>query len=162
MIMRKEADNKDLFRQLYNRAKLMYNFVNLMNIHTKHTNCSTSAPDLSMTEVHLLVDIMENPGVTVTDLGRMNKKTRGAISQMTSKLEQGKFLLKKVSDRHGKILELYLTETGKKVAEEHSQYDVKALTATLNQLLDTCSMDEINNFYKVLERYNEILQEEVQ
>lgn len=159
--MNTESNHKDLFKQLYDRAKLLYNFVNLMNMHTKHTNCSEIAPDLSMTEVHVLVDVLENPGITVSDLGRMNKKTRGAISQMVSKLEQRNYLIKRVSDQHGKMLELYLTETGEQIAQEHSRYDVKALTATLNKLLDKCSMDEIDSFYKVLGYYNEILQDEV-
>ncbi|MDD3252779.1 MAG: MarR family transcriptional regulator [Lachnospiraceae bacterium] len=156
-----ETDRKDLFRQLYSRAKILYNFTNLMNMHAKHTNCSTLAPELSMTEVHMLVDIMENPGIIVTELGRMNKKTRGAISQMTSKLERDEYLIKRTSDKHGKMLELYLTEKGERIADEHARYDVKALTATLNKLLDYCSMEEIDSFYKVLGCYNEILQEEM-
>lgn len=159
--MSRDKKGNDLFRQLYERARIMYNFTNLMSIHSKHTDCSEIDPELSMTEVHTLVDILENPGITVTDLGKLNKKTRGAVSQITSKLEEKKYLTKKVSDHHGKILELYLTAQGTRIAEEHEQYDVKALTATLNKLLDCCSIDEIDNFYKVMESYNSILQEEV-
>lgn len=157
--MENNYDNS-IFTQLFGRAKLMYNFANLMGMHTKHTNCSAIAPELSMTEIHLLVDIMENPGITVSDLGRMNKKTRGAISQMASKLEKMQLLTKKTSDKHGKMVELVLSETGMAVAKEHEASDIKALTGTLNRLLETCTMEEIDSFYKVLERYNEILQEE--
>lgn len=74
--MMENRKEQDLFNLLYERARTMYNFTNLMNVHTKHVDCSRIDPGLSMVEVHTLVDIMENPGIRVTDLGRMNKKTR--------------------------------------------------------------------------------------
>ncbi len=160
--MEKKDDNRDVFKQLYERAKMLYDFSNLMNIHTRHINCSTIDPELTMVEVHTLVDIMENPGIRVTDLGRMNKKTRGAVSQMITKLEKKGYITKRASDIHGKFVELYLTEVGETIAKEHEEYDVKALTATLNLLLKKCSVEEINHFYKVLGCYNDILQEEIQ
>lgn len=159
--MEKEDKSIGLFNELYERARSLYNFAAMMSIHSRHTDCSRIDPDLSMTEVHTLVDIMENPGIRVTDLGRMNKKTRGAVSQLVTKLENKGYITKKVSDVHGKFLELYLTEAGQRIAREHEEFDVKALTATLNQLLEKCSIDEINHFYKVLNCYNEILQKEL-
>lgn len=150
----------DVFRQLYEQARLLYNFSSLMSVHANHKNCSRIAPDMTMTEVHLLIDIMDHPGIRVSELGRLNKKTRGAISQMVKRLENAGMLTKSASARHGKMLDLNLTPLGMEVARNHAASDVRAFTRTLDQLMETCSVQEINHFYKVLQRYNEILQAE--
>ncbi len=160
--MENVEDDKDLFKQLYEKTRILYNFTNLMNVQNKQSNYSELDPELTMVEVHTLVDILEHPGIRVADLGRMNKKTRGAVSQMVSKLEARGHIEKKASDIHGKYIELYLTKSGMKIAKEHEEYDVRAMTGTLNRLLETCSIAEINSFYKVISCYNEILQEEIQ
>lgn len=145
------------FHQLYEQSRILYNFASLITTHSNHKNCSEIAPTLSMTEVHLLVDIMERPGIRVSELGRLNLKTRGAISQMVKKLEQAGLVTKSVNEQHGKLLDLNLTPLGLSIAKEHAEYDIRALTQTLNKLLENCSMDEINHFYKVMQCYNDIL-----
>lgn len=153
------SSENNVFHQLYEQARLLYNFASLMTTHSNHKNCSEIAPTLTMTEVHLLVDIMEQPGIRVSELGRLNLKTRGAISQMVKKLEQAGMVTKSVNEQHGRILDLNLTPLGLAIAREHAEYDVRALTQTLNELMKKCSMDEINHFYKVLQCYNDILTE---
>lgn len=151
------SSEDNVFHQLYEQSRLLYNFASLMTTYTNHKNCSKLAPTLTMTEVHLLVDIMEQPGISVSELGRLNSKTRGAISQMVKKLEQSGMITKTVNEQHARILDLHLTPLGLKLAKEHAAYDVKALTLNLNHLLDRCSMEEVNHFYKVLQCYNDIL-----
>lgn len=151
------SSEKNVFHQLYEQARLLYNFASLLTTHSNHKNCSEIDPTLTMTEVHLLVDIMEQPGIRVSELGRLNLKTRGAISQMVKKLEQAGMITKTVNEQHGRILDLNLTPLGLSIAKEHAEYDVRALTQTLNELMKTCSMEEINHFYKVLQCYNHIL-----
>ena len=146
------SSESNVFHHLYEQARLLYNFASLMTTHSNHKNCSELAPTLTMTEVHL-----EQAGVGVSELGRLNLKTRGAISQMVKKLEQAGMITKSVNEQHARILDLHLTPLGLAIAREHAEFDVKALTNTLNQLLDKCSMEEIDHFYKVLQCYNDIL-----
>ena len=153
------SSESNVFHHLYEQARLLYNFASRMTTHSNHKNCSELAPTLTMTEVHLLVDIMEQPGIGVSELGRLNLKTRGAISQMVKKLEQAGMITKSVNEQHARILDLHLTPLGLAIAREHAEFDVKALTNTLNQLLDKCSMEEIDHYYKVLQCYNDILKQ---
>ena len=125
------SSEDSVFHHLYEQARLLYNFASLMTTHSNHKNCSELAPTLTMTEVHLLVD----------------------------KLEQSGMITKSVNEQHARILDLHLTPLGLAIAREHAEFDVKALTNTLNHLLGKCSMEEINHFYKVLQCYNDILQE---
>ena len=66
------SSESNVFHHLYEQARLLYNFASLMTTHSNHKNCSELAPTLTMTEVHLLVDIMEQPGIGVSELGRLN------------------------------------------------------------------------------------------
>jgi DNA-binding MarR family transcriptional regulator len=162
LVISKESGDfmeEDIFSQLSNGMKLLYNFASLINIHVQHKNCSTIEPDMTMTEVHTLIDILENPGLTSSELGKMNNKTRGAVCQIIGKLEKSECIIKQQSSTNGKKIQLFLTDKGKMIAEEHLTYDIKALTGTLNKLLAECSVDEINSFYKVLGIYNEILRD---
>jgi DNA-binding MarR family transcriptional regulator len=154
-----DSNDSKIFNQLSTGMKLMYRFAALMSTHVQHKNCSTIEPGLTMTEVHTLVDILENPGLTSSELGKMNQKTRGAVCQTISKLEKAGCIEKQPSKTNGKQILLYLTDKGRAVAEEHKTYDVRALTGTMNRLLEECSVEEIESFYKVLGVYNEILQE---
>jgi DNA-binding MarR family transcriptional regulator len=158
-IMTIDLNDTKMFHQLSVGMKMMYRFAALMNVHVQHKNCSTIAPELTMTEVHTLVDLLENPGLTSSELAKMNQKTRGAVCQTITKLEKSGCVCKQPSKTNGKQIQLYLTDKGEEVAEEHKTYDVRALTGTMNRLLEECSVDEIESFYKVLGVYNEILQE---
>ena len=70
------SSEDSVFHHLYEQARLLYNFASLMTTHSNHKNCSELAPTLTMTEVHLLVDIMEQPGIGVSELGRLNLKNQ--------------------------------------------------------------------------------------
>lgn len=111
------SSEDSVFHHLYEQARLLYNFASLMTTHSNHKNCSELAPTLTMTEVHLLVDIMEQPGIGVSELGRLNLKTRGAISQMVKKLEQSGMITKSVNEQHARILDLHLTPLGLQLQE---------------------------------------------
>ncbi len=147
------------FHQLTIGMRQLYNFTALMNVHVQHKNCSMLEPELTMTEVHTLVDLLDNPGMTSSELSKMYKKTRGAVCQIISKLEKSGCVIKKPYKANGKKLQLFLTDKGQEIAKEHKQYDVQALKGTLTRLLEKCSEEEILSFYKVLEVYNEILQD---
>ncbi len=157
--MNSDTDNKTLFRQLYDRARCLYSFTSLMNKHMKHTNCSTIAPEITMMETHTLIDIMENPNISLVELGRLNNKSKGAISQTIKKLEGKGLLVKNGSETNKKVIKLNLTETGRMAAEEHAKSDAKDLTSSLNALVNKydCTIEEIDSFYKVLDCYIKVL-----
>ncbi|WP_076982523.1 MarR family transcriptional regulator [Bacillus siamensis] len=48
-----------------------------------------------MVEVHTLSVIEENPGITVTEAALKRNRTRGAVSQIISKLEKRDLIIRK-------------------------------------------------------------------
>lgn len=149
----------DMTCRLYQQTRMLYCFASLMTMHGSRNNGAGAVFGLTITEAHLLTDIMTYPGIQVSELGRMYKKTRGAISQMVKKLEQAGLVTKSVNDQHGKRLDLNLTKTGLKAAHMFAAEAVKNQEDVQERLKTTCSAEEIDHFYKVLRQYNKILQE---
>lgn len=151
----------ELFKELYNRAQILYKFINLMNFYSKNKHSSELDKELTMTEIHMLVDISENENTTVTEIAKNTNRTKGAISQIITKLEKKGYIEKRLDSKDAKISFLELTASGNAISEEHKIYDIKALSKTINRLLEDCTIDEIEKFYKVVNCYNKILQEDI-
>lgn len=150
-----------LFTELYSRAKILYRFVNLMNFYSKNKHSSEIDKELTMTEIHMLVDISESENITVTEISKATNRTKGAISQIITKLVQKGYVEKQTDIKDAKISFLTLTDSGKAISEEHKKYDIKQLSKTVNRLLENCSLEELEHFYKVLECYNKILSDDI-
>ncbi|OFY45991.1 MAG: hypothetical protein A2X22_09460 [Bacteroidetes bacterium GWF2_49_14] len=69
---------------------------------------------LTLSEVQIITQIGDNPGVNLTQLADITCVTRGAISQMIVKLA-GKKLVVKDQTKNNKEFNLNLSETGKTV-----------------------------------------------
>lgn len=115
----------------------------------------------SMAEMHILKIICEEPGITVGKVAEKWGCTKGASSQNVTKLEKQGFVVRKKAPNNGREIHLYATEQGKLLNDYHSYYDNKEGEDILNQLLRTCSMEELIIFDKVLEAYSDILETKV-
>lgn len=151
-----------LFSELYSKAKILYKFVNLMNFYSKNKHSSEIDEELTMTEIHMLVDISETENITATEISKSTNRTKGAISQIITKLVKKGYVEKKIDIKDAKISFLTLTDSGKAISDEHKKYDIKQLSKTVDRLLENCSLEEIEHFYKVLECYNKILTEDIE
>lgn len=112
---------------------------------------------MGQSEAHLLTDITDNPGITTTQLAVKWHKTTAAISQMITKLESKGMVERKRHPDNALNVLIYPTELGAFMSEAHKQYDVKSIHATLDYMKKTCSEEEIQAFFKVLEVYIDIV-----
>ena len=112
---------------------------------------------MGQSEAHLLTDISDNPGITTTQLAQKWHKTTAAISQMITKLENKGMVERKRHPNNALNVLIYPTELGTFISEAHKQYDVKSIHATLEYMKKTCSEEEIQAFFKVLEVYIDIV-----
>ena len=111
---------------------------------------------VTMTQVHLLGTIEENPGITATGLSLLKRKKKSSISQVLSQLIQ-KGYVERMADPHDlKKLCLYVTPRGRELCELHSKYDIASMGRTHAMLRASCTEEELDHFYKVLRSYNQI------
>lgn len=139
------------------KSELIYRFIALQNEYAGEPREYGGSP-ISMPEVTILISIEENPGITTTELAAMHRKTKAALSQTVKKLEQRGVVYRTRCPVDGKRALLHVNEDGKKIIAAHQQYDLNNLGNTLDRLLKSASVEEVDAFFKVLELYNDILE----
>lgn len=76
------------FQTLNNRHQIIYEFVMRYDDYIYDTHDYGTGVPLTMIESHTLTYIDDHPGTTVTELTHFWHKTKGAISQIVTRLEQ--------------------------------------------------------------------------
>ncbi len=143
-----------VYAQLSPRADLIYSFVSIYNSYINEKRIYGGiGPEINMVEVHTLTMISDTPGITVSELSKMWNRTKGAVSQNVAKLEKKGLITRKQNSKDGRIAHLYATETGHQLSTAHKMYDNLDIMQTQQELLNECSIEELDAFYKVLKIY---------
>lgn len=112
---------------------------------------------VTVIEMSILISIAENPGITGTELSRTWHKTKGAISQLLKKLEEKELIYRIKSDKDSKVYFLHPTQKGIEVKDIYLKRDLYMTSKIVEQLLKTCSKDEIRGFYNVIKQYSKLI-----
>lgn len=127
--------------------KLALAFKRLVHVLTtgKRTPHEFGDTVLYAAEVHVLEIIGENPGITATDIVNDMQVTKGAISQIVSKLRRKGLVQKSSRTGNVKIQEIHLTEKGMEVFLLHDEYD-RELMQKMEAELKKCRPEDIRIF----------------
>ena len=139
-----------LFQPLYQRANNIYTFVALRNQADAVSRDYGTGALSNMTEAHLVIDICDHEGITVTELAEMSCRTKGAISQIISKIEKKGYVYRKRCKSNFRVYHFYPTQEGRRLCHQHKIYDIERMLAVNERLLRYCTQQEIDAFYKVL------------
>lgn len=147
----------EIFEQLNEKANLLYKFVVLYNDYMAEPQNYGTNELVNMVLVHTLTAIEENPGINNSELAAMWNRTKGAISQTTTKLEQKGYIERRKSSNNAKNVLLYPTEKGVLLSRAHKRYDAIEVSKTMDELLHAgCTDAEIDTFFKVVGKYIDI------
>ena len=109
MNMKKEELNQNsvnvLFSQLNEKADLVYKFASLYNDYMAEKHDYGTGQLINMVEVHTLTAIEENPGITISQLASMWRRTNSALSQTATKLEKRGFIIRKKDPNNARNLD---------------------------------------------------------
>lgn len=145
------------FQVLNDRHNVIYGFVMRYNDYIYAEHDYGNGDPLTMIEVHTLTYIEDHPGTTVTELTEYWHKTKGAISQIVSRLEALGLVKKTKKEGNAKNVCLYVTECGFHTSRAHKLYDTLDITKTLNEIQKVCTPAEIDTFYKVISVYYDVI-----
>ena len=147
-----------IFKQLNDKANLLYKFAMLYGNYAVEGQDYGTGDMINMVAVHTLTAIEENPGITITELAAMWNRTKGAISQIATKLEKRGFIERRKEPGNGKHVFLFPTDKGVQLSNCHKRYDAIVTSKTMDDLMKAgCTESEIDAFFKVIEKYNELL-----
>ena len=152
-----QIDNKAeidrIYAQLSQRADLVYSFVTVYNSYINELRDYGTGMLINMVEVHTLTMIADHPGITVSELSVMWSRTKGAVSQNVTRLEKKGLITRQRDEKNAKIVHLYVTGEGERLSTAHKLYDNMDIMQTQRDLLQSCSLEEVDSFYKVLKAY---------
>jgi DNA-binding MarR family transcriptional regulator len=106
---------------------------------------------LFRSELHALRAVGRGEGRTVTELGKAFGTTKGAVSQIVSKLEAKGYLVKERNPGYGKELLLGLSDRGKAAFEAHEALH-RWIDRELLAALGPVSREELARFDDLLGR----------
>ncbi|MGL5123031.1 MAG: MarR family transcriptional regulator [Fusobacteriaceae bacterium] len=150
----------DTFYILNERHNNIYQFVIQYNDYILSTHDYGEKIPLTMIESHTLTYIEDHPGIKISELATYWNKTKGAISQTVSRLEKWGLVIKEKQNGNLKNIHLYPTEIGVKLSKAHKIYDTTDIAKTMEELKKECSIEEIDNFFKVISVYNKIIKKD--
>lgn len=155
-----DVEKKEKYDELNKRANILYKFVIMYSDFMKIAHDYGTGEIVNMVEIHTLAAIAENPGVTVTEVAQMWNRTKGAVSQNVAKLEKRGLIERKKENGNAKNVHLYITKKGKMLDLAHKKYDLNEYVWVDKILRNDFTDEEVNVFYKIMQRYIELLQAE--
>jgi len=131
--------------------KIVQAFKRLIHVLTtgKRTSYEYGDTTLYKAEVHILEIIGKNPAITASDIVNDMKITKGAVSQIISKLSRKGLLHRSYNADNMKIQELHLTPKGMAVMFYHDEHE-KELMKELAAELAKCRTEDIERFTKIV------------
>lgn len=115
---------------------------------------------LYQAEGHIIDLIAVYPGITITDLGNILKKTPSACSQIVRKLKEKGFVEQTRNRDNNRQFNLKLTESGTQLYLDHLAFTRQCQKETL-RLLEDLTDEELEHHAKVQERLNQAYQGDV-
>lgn len=109
-------------------------------------------------DVDLITILKEQKNLKLSEIGKIEKKTKSAISQIFVKLENKGFLKKTINIRDKRKKDFSLTEKGEKVYLYHCKID-KFINEEFKEMLDEYTEDDLKIFYTIFQRYIEKYEE---
>lgn len=106
-------------------SEIMERIINKYNSSEKIDRYYGTNTKLSRSEIHTINVIGKNPDISVTEIAKIQGITKGAVSQMISKLIKKGFITKSISKESEAKVCLGLTETGIIAFNEHKKYHEK-------------------------------------
>ncbi len=108
-------------------------------------------------EIHMIMNIKDNPELHLSALAEKLGVTRGAVSQVIKKLEKKGMLLKSQSQTNRSMLQISLTPKGETAYNQHRRYH-EEFDKAVNKILNAATPEEQVFLKKFLDNLEEVVQ----
>ncbi len=109
-------------------------------------------------EVHTLSAVYEHPQSNITELAELLGVTKGAVSQMISKMEAKGLLIKKFAPGSEKQRILILTEKGESAHRGHEEHH-KGMAVSIEKKMKSLSSKELKKYREINKMVEELIEE---
>ena len=117
---------------------------------------------LTQNVIHTVVFVCENEGISLGELAKARAVTKGAMSQLVSRLVAKGLIVKGAAEHSASYVSLRPTELGRKAYEGHSRAH-KTMGMTIEQqLLHDVSDHEVKRIAQLFNRFSDLLDDEME
>lgn len=152
---KKGAKNMKDLEQILTWSDDIYRFVMLVMDHMKRPRDYGTGEVLNMVEIHTISMIAKEPGICVSNIARQWNRTLGAASRNVDRLQAKGYVEKRKTGDDGKTVHLYVTERGRRLAEQHHTYDLEIACKFYNLISSKYSTQDIESFRAILATLHE-------
>ena len=149
MVKSGRCDLEQVMKNLNEKIDAVYRHGALQQDYSNEVHDYGNGYFMSEIEAHTLSYICSHEDTTVTHLARETFRTKGTVSKMFKKLEDKGLISRKYKDGNKKWVYFIPTQEGLKVNEIHMAYDKVKTLEMIEALLQDCTLEEIESFYKV-------------
>lgn len=155
--LKDEKTINETFKILNAKAEIVYDFI-LAYYDKMYVKKDYGTNEVfSMMEAHILTDIVDADGITVTELAKKWKKTTSSVSQIIRNFLKNEYIYRVNSKEDAKVFYLYPYEKAKEFALLHKKFDIQHIKNLDVTLAEKFSVDELITFNKVLREYADLL-----
>lgn len=126
-----------------------YNF--LMRDNLQYSHDYGTGESYSAIEAHLVLDIEESPGITITELAQRRGCSKSAITQAINRLEKKGLVQRAKSPSNQKISMLFVTPKGRTLTHCHIAFDIEQTQNLMDQLDSRFTQEQISDFFLIME-----------
>jgi len=135
-----------------------YQITGKINKMRNNLICFEGTEPLNTAAIHLIDVIGKHPDYNATQIAEVLGNTKGAVSQMTAKLERKGLIRRQKSTANEKELTFLLTESGQKVFDGHERLHAE-LYQRLDEILGEFSADDVAKIKKAFAAIDECMTE---
>ena len=149
-------DNKQIDERYDLYCKLLYELDEgcrlIVNYDSVPHNYGSAT--LYQAESQIIHLVGPRPGITASEIAAIFKKTPSACSQLIRKLRKKELITQKRNKENNREYQLYLTENGVKIFEDHDRFEKRCYQRSY-QNLSSFSEDDFKIYIAIQRKLNE-------
>ncbi len=139
----------ELFQAMVKEIDISYELISDYDSRTR----SYGSEKLFQAESYMVKDIGDAPGITLTELSKIEKKTKGACSKILRKLIERGLVVQERNEDNLREYFLTLTELGEQVYISHRKLN-EYYSNRAQKMLECFSDDELRTFIAIQKQLN--------
>lgn len=157
-------DIQDIFESLDDKIDIVFRHQMLFSLYRAIPRDYDVGYFMGEVDVHTLGYIEAEPGILAKEIARKTYRSKGTVSVSLAKLEEEGFIEQRVNPNKKSERNLYITPKGAQLCKRHREYDRRTTYNYILRLMEYCTPEEINGFFKVShyrsEFFEDVIKEE--
>lgn len=135
----------------YELSNIVYRYCQLQETVQKQTHNYGTGELYTPLEVHTVSLVEEHPGISVTEIAQQTLRTKGAVSQIVTRLEEKGLLRRERNSLNGRQYFLYVTDEGLRLSKLHKEYDNRTFSVWLDDMISLHGLETIEKYFQIME-----------